>query len=62
MQLFTSEHHIWLVSDSNGVLVLLPSYPVLNVIITSYIFICIAHELHEITMHLVRCLDLNSVL
>ncbi len=24
IQLFTAEHHIWLVSDSNGVLVLLP--------------------------------------
>ena len=53
VQLFTAEHHIWLVSDSNGVLVLLPRYPVLNVIVTSYIFICIAHELRNVTVTLV---------
>ncbi|CAH1979750.1 unnamed protein product [Acanthoscelides obtectus] len=48
-ELFISQYHIWLAADTNGVLVLIPGYPVLNVIITSYIFVCISHEIHNIT-------------
>ncbi|OPL21407.1 hypothetical protein AM593_06079, partial [Mytilus galloprovincialis] len=47
--LFISQYHIWLAADTHGVLVLIPSYPVLNVIITSFIFICISHEISKIT-------------
>ena len=51
-QLFISQYHIWLAADTYGVLVLIPSYPVLNVIITSFIFICISHEIYKITVAL----------
>lgn len=53
-QLFISQYHIWLAADTHGILVLIPSYPVLNVVVTSFIFICIAHEIHQITDKLVH--------
>ena len=34
-------------------LVLIPNYPVLNVMVTSYILVCVAHEVHQITGQLV---------
>ena len=33
----------------SGVLVLVPNYPVVNILLTSYIFICVSHEVHAIT-------------
>ncbi|XP_025108057.1 N-acetylneuraminate 9-O-acetyltransferase-like isoform X2 [Pomacea canaliculata] len=54
LELFICQYHIWLAADTHGVLVLLPSYPVLNVVITSFIFICIAHEISVITGILAR--------
>ncbi|KAK8395993.1 hypothetical protein O3P69_005223 [Scylla paramamosain] len=47
--LFVCQYHVWLAADTHGVLVLIPSYPVANVLVTSFIFICICHELHHIT-------------
>ena len=32
-----------------GVLVLIPNYPVVNVLLTSFIFVTAAHEIHKIT-------------
>ncbi|CAG2106791.1 unnamed protein product [Medioppia subpectinata] len=52
--LFICQYHIWLGADTHGILVLVPSYPVLNVVITSFIFICIAHEIHELTHKMVK--------
>lgn len=49
LELFVCSYHIWLAADSKGILVLLPGYPVLNVLITTYIFVCVAHELNSIT-------------
>ena len=49
LELFISQYHIWLAADTHGVLVLLPEYPVLNVILTSFIFVCAAHEIHQLT-------------
>ena len=49
LELFISQYHIWLAADTHGVLVLLPDYPVLNVILTSFIFVCAAHEIHSST-------------
>ncbi|XP_076362337.1 N-acetylneuraminate (7)9-O-acetyltransferase isoform X2 [Tachypleus tridentatus] len=54
LELFIAQYHIWLAADTHGVLVLVPSYPVLNVIITTFIFVCIAHEVHHITRILVK--------
>ena len=48
-QLFIAQYHIWLAADTYGVLVLMPTYPVLNVIVTSFIFICASHEISKIT-------------
>ena len=33
-------------------LVLVPNYPVLNVLLTTFIFVVSCHELHSITTHL----------
>ncbi|XP_017777823.1 PREDICTED: CAS1 domain-containing protein 1 [Nicrophorus vespilloides] len=49
LELFISQYHIWLAADTHGVLVLIPGYPVLNVIITSFIFVCASHEIHRLT-------------
>ncbi|XP_060802584.1 N-acetylneuraminate 9-O-acetyltransferase [Amyelois transitella] len=49
LELFASQSHIWLAADTHGVLVLIPSAPILNLILTSYIFICAAHEIHKLT-------------
>lgn len=44
LELCMCQYHIWLAADSHGVLVFVPGYPVLNVLITSFIFVCVAHE------------------
>ncbi|KAK9502450.1 hypothetical protein O3M35_011229 [Rhynocoris fuscipes] len=49
LELCMCQYHIWLAADSHGVLVFVPGYPVLNVLITSFIFVCVAHELHKLT-------------
>lgn len=49
LELFISQYHIWLAADTHGVLVLIPSYPVLNVMVTSFIFICASHEVNRLT-------------
>lgn len=48
LELFLSQYHIWLAADTHGVLVLIPGFPVLNLIITTYIFVCASHEMHHI--------------
>jgi len=53
LELFIGQYHIWLAADTHGLLVLVPNYPVLNVMVTSYILVCVAHEFHEITGKLV---------
>uniref|UniRef100_V5HYZ9 Putative conserved plasma membrane protein n=2 Tax=Ixodes ricinus TaxID=34613 RepID=V5HYZ9_IXORI len=53
LELFIAQYHIWLAADTHGVLVLVPGYPVLNVIVTSFIFVCISHEIHLLTEKLV---------
>ena len=54
LQLFICQYHVWLAADTHGVLVLLPSYPVLNVVVTSFILICISHEVYVITRALAK--------
>ncbi|XP_055704657.1 N-acetylneuraminate 9-O-acetyltransferase isoform X1 [Phlebotomus papatasi] len=50
LELFICQYHIWLAADRHGVLVLIPGFPTLNVIITSFIFICVSHEVHRLTL------------
>lgn len=49
LELFISQYHIWLAADTHGVLVLIPGYPVLNVLVTSFIFVCASHEINRLT-------------
>ncbi|EDX01254.1 N-acetylneuraminate 9-O-acetyltransferase [Drosophila yakuba] len=49
LELFVCQYHIWLAADRHGVLVLLPGFPTLNMIITSFIFVCASHEVHRLT-------------
>ncbi|XP_027196338.1 N-acetylneuraminate (7)9-O-acetyltransferase [Dermatophagoides pteronyssinus] len=60
LELFLCQYHIWLAADTHGILVLIPGYPVLNVVITSFIFISIAHDIHMITDCIVHCLITND--
>ncbi|XP_018798527.1 PREDICTED: CAS1 domain-containing protein 1 [Bactrocera latifrons] len=52
LELFICQYHIWLAADRHGVLVLLPGFPTLNMIVTSFIFVCASHEVHRITQTL----------
>ncbi|XP_054287835.1 N-acetylneuraminate 9-O-acetyltransferase-like [Macrosteles quadrilineatus] len=52
LELMVTPYHVWLAADNHGVLVLLPGYPVLNVLVSCYIMVCITHELHTITRRL----------
>ncbi|CAF0987357.1 unnamed protein product, partial [Didymodactylos carnosus] len=49
LELFVAQYHIWLVANGHGALTIIPRMPTLNLILTTFIFICIAHELHIIT-------------
>ena len=49
----TGQYHGWLAADTHGVLVLIPNYPMLNVCVTTFILVCLAHEVHTITGQLV---------
>lgn len=51
-QLFIAQYHIWLSADAYGILVLLPGFPLINLTLTSFIFICICHEVHILTRRL----------
>ena len=62
LELFVCQYHIWLAADTHGVLVLIPSYPVANVLITSFIFLCVSHEIHHITNVLTPVLVPNDSL
>ncbi|XP_043289207.1 N-acetylneuraminate 9-O-acetyltransferase isoform X2 [Venturia canescens] len=50
LETLVSQGHVWLAADSHGVLVLLPRFPVLNLLVTSFIFICASHEIHRLTL------------
>ncbi|CAG0898090.1 unnamed protein product, partial [Cyprideis torosa] len=49
LELFVMQYHIFLAADTSGILVLIPSYPVLNMLVVTFIFVCAAHEVHAIT-------------
>ncbi|ESN92156.1 hypothetical protein HELRODRAFT_89851, partial [Helobdella robusta] len=49
LELFIAQYHIWLAADTHGILVLIPSYPVMNLIVTSFVFVCVAHEIKLLT-------------
>ena len=49
LQLFIAQYHIWLADDTHAILVLVPGYALLNHIVTTFIFVCVAHEIHVVT-------------
>lgn len=54
LQLFICQYHIWLAADTRGILVLIPGNPTLNIIVSSFIFVCVAHEISQITNDLAQ--------
>lgn len=55
-QLFICQYHIWLAADTRGILVLIPGNPTLNIIVSTFIFVCVAHEISQITTDLAQVL------
>lgn len=54
LELFICQYHIWLAADTKGILVLIPGNPSLNVIISTFVFVCVAHEISLITNDLAQ--------
>lgn len=54
VELFVLQNHVWLTANTNGVLVLVPSFPVLNVLVTLFLFVSAAHTMHIVTNKLTR--------
>ncbi|XP_006636227.3 N-acetylneuraminate (7)9-O-acetyltransferase [Lepisosteus oculatus] len=54
LELFICQYHIWLAADTKGILVLVPGYPMLNIVISTFIFVCVAHEISQITNDLAQ--------
>lgn len=53
-QLFICQYHIWLAADTKGILVLIPGNPSLNILVSTFIFVCVAHEISLITNDLAQ--------
>ncbi|XP_019618282.1 PREDICTED: CAS1 domain-containing protein 1-like [Branchiostoma belcheri] len=65
LELFIGQYHIWLAADTKGILVVIPGYHTLNMLVTSFIFVCVAHEISAVTGTLATTLvpkDFNTVL
>ncbi|TNN72151.1 CAS1 domain-containing protein 1 [Liparis tanakae] len=54
LELFICQYHIWLAADTKGILVLIPGNPSLNIMVSSFIFVCVAHEISLITNDLAQ--------
>ncbi|KAK3751862.1 hypothetical protein QZH41_009672 [Actinostola sp. cb2023] len=59
--LFVGQYHIWLAKDTQGVLVLIPGQPLLNVVITTFVFVCICHEVHKVSGALTKALIARDI-
>ncbi|XP_064648580.1 N-acetylneuraminate 9-O-acetyltransferase-like [Lineus longissimus] len=60
LELFITQYHVWLSADSKGVLVLIPGQPLLNFMTTTYIFVCLSHEIHTVTGTLAKHVIRNN--
>jgi len=49
VELLVGQYHVWMGADGHGVLVLVPEYPVGNVLLTAFVFACTAHEMKKCT-------------
>ncbi|XP_054618961.1 N-acetylneuraminate 9-O-acetyltransferase isoform X2 [Dunckerocampus dactyliophorus] len=54
LELFICQYHIWLAADTKGILILIPGNPSLNIMVSSFIFVCVAHEVSLITNDLAQ--------
>ncbi|KAA8585981.1 hypothetical protein FQN60_007550 [Etheostoma spectabile] len=54
LELFICQYHIWLAADTKGILVLIPGSPSLNIMVSTFIFVCVAHEISLITNDLAQ--------
>lgn len=54
LELSVCQYHIWLAAGQQGLLVLVPSNPTLNLVITSIIFCTTAHKLNAVIRNLTR--------
>ncbi|XP_027892415.1 N-acetylneuraminate (7)9-O-acetyltransferase [Xiphophorus couchianus] len=54
LELFICQYHIWLAADTKGILVLIPGNPSLNILVSTFIFVCVAHEVSVITNDLAQ--------
>uniref|UniRef100_A0A671TQN8 N-acetylneuraminate (7)9-O-acetyltransferase n=1 Tax=Sparus aurata TaxID=8175 RepID=A0A671TQN8_SPAAU len=54
LELFICQYHIWLAADTKGILVLIPGIPSLNIMVSTFIFVCVAHEISLITNDLAQ--------
>ncbi|XP_057684438.1 N-acetylneuraminate 9-O-acetyltransferase isoform X2 [Corythoichthys intestinalis] len=54
LELFICQYHIWLAADTKGILVLIPGVPSLNILVSTFIFVCVAHEISVITNDLAK--------
>ncbi|KAK5855224.1 hypothetical protein PBY51_005349 [Eleginops maclovinus] len=54
LELFICQYHIWLAADTKGILVLIPGNPSLNILVSTFIFVCVAHEISQITNDLAQ--------
>lgn len=54
LELFICQYHIWLAADTKGILVLIPGNPSLNIMVSTFIFVCVAHEISIITNDLAQ--------
>lgn len=60
-QLFTAQYHIWLAHDTKGILVLIPGQPFLNVLLTTFVFVCISHEIQKVSGVLANALITKDI-
>ncbi|XP_065051911.1 N-acetylneuraminate 9-O-acetyltransferase-like [Rhopilema esculentum] len=49
VELFVAQYHIWLASDSQGLLVFIPNYSIVNALLTTFVFLCVVMELRNIS-------------
>ncbi|CAL8294229.1 unnamed protein product [Merluccius merluccius] len=54
LELFICQYHIWLAADTKGILVLIPGLPSLNILVSTFVFVCVAHEISLITNDLAQ--------
>jgi len=52
LESYLSQFHVWLGTDAKTIIWLVPEYPMVNFVVASGIFLCIAHLLFQITQTL----------